>query len=101
MNGEAIYETRPWVRSEGKTRDGISIRFTKKNDVLYAILLGRPRSREIIIESLPTRERTQVQMLGINGDLSCVTGGENLRVTMPAAMPGDYAYVVKVSPTPV
>lgn len=101
MNGEAIYETRPWVRSEGETRDGVPVRFTKKNDVLYAILLAKPKSREVVIESLRMRERTQVQMLGVDGNLRCVAEGGDLRVTMPGAMPGDYAYVLKLSPNPV
>ena len=35
IHGEGIYETRPWIRAEGKTRDGNEIRFTQKDDVLY------------------------------------------------------------------
>jgi alpha-L-fucosidase len=99
-NGEAIYGTRPWVRSEGKTRDGVPIRFTKKGDALYAILLAKPKSDEVLIESLPTRDRTRVQMLGVNEDLNCVREGDGLRVTLPKAVPGDYAYVLKVFPRP-
>ena len=47
-NGEAIFGTRPWDSAEGETREGIGVRFTRKPDALYAILLAappRPRSR--------------------------------------------------------
>lgn len=97
-NGEAIYETRPWVRSEGKTRDGIPIRFTRKADVLYAILLAKAQTREIVIESVPTMEGARVQMLGVNGDLGCIREGGDLKLTLPAEVPGSYAYVLKLFP---
>jgi alpha-L-fucosidase len=100
MNGEAIYETRPWVKSEGKTRDGVPVRFTKTDDALYAILLAKPKSRDVVIESVGTKERTQVQMLGVNDVLSCVTEGADLRVRLPRELPGNYAYVLKLRPRP-
>jgi alpha-L-fucosidase len=101
INGEGIYETRPWLRSDGKTQDGIPIRFTQKGDALYAILLAKPRSREIRVESLRLKEGAQIQMLGAKGNLSWAASGENLKVTMPDELPGDYAYALKISPKPV
>ena len=101
INGEGIYETRPWLRSDGKTQDGIPIRFTQKGDALYAILLAKPRSREIRVESLRLKEGAQIQMLGANGNLSWGASGENLKVIMPSELPGDYAYALKISPKPV
>jgi alpha-L-fucosidase len=98
INGEGIYETRPWLRSDGKTQDGIPIRFTQKGDALYAILLAKPRSREISVESLRPKAGTQIQMLGANGNLSWSVSGENLKVTMPNELPGDHAYSLKIFP---
>lgn len=100
-NGEAIYGTHPWVKSEGKTRGGESIRFTRKADALYAILLAKPKNREIGIESLRLKAETRVQMLGANGNLSWTANGENLTVTLPNQLPGDYAYTLKISPRPI
>lgn len=101
INGEAIYETRPWTRSEGKTLDDIAVRFTRKGDALYAILLAKPKTRELMIESLRLNEGSKVQMLGTDGDLSWTTNGENLKVTLPDKLPGDYAYTLKMSPQPM
>ena len=100
-NGEAMYDTHPWVRSEGKTLNGEFIRFTQKADALYAILLAKPNTHEISIESLRLKDGTQVQMLGVNGNLSWTSSGENLTVTLPNELPGDYAYALKISPKPV
>jgi len=67
LNGEAIYETRPFdVFGEGPTvvQEGFyteskstefkaeDIRFTKKGDKLYAIFLGWP-GKEITVKSFP------------------------------------------------
>src|SRR5262245_36516634 len=43
VNGAAIYGTRPWQRADGKTADGLDVRFTAGDDALYAIVLGTPR----------------------------------------------------------
>ena len=39
-NGEAIFDTRPWTRAEGASADGIPVRFTARDDTLFATLLG-------------------------------------------------------------
>jgi alpha-L-fucosidase len=100
VNGEGIYETRPWVRSEGNAGE-LPVRFTQKGEVLYAILLGKPETRQIVLESLQVRDGTRVQMLGSGGDLSSRAAGGNLHVRLPAELPGDYAYTLKIFPRPV
>jgi len=52
-NGEAIFDTRPWDRAEGETLDGTAVRFTRNADRVYAIVLGVPSERDIVIRSLP------------------------------------------------
>jgi alpha-L-fucosidase len=39
VNGDAIYGTRPWQRAEGRTVDGVDVRFTSKPGTLFAILM--------------------------------------------------------------
>jgi alpha-L-fucosidase len=98
MNGEAIYETRPWVRADGRTSDGVDVRFTQKGDSVYAILLNKPKAHEITIESLGLDEGTKIQMLGSIGDLRWSRSGKDLRLTLPEQLPGSYAYVLKITP---
>jgi alpha-L-fucosidase len=83
VNGEAIYGTRPWKfygegptavveghLSERQNRDNTAedIRFTTKEDVLYAICLDIPETTEIRIHSLDPgnldAEVTAITLLG-------------------------------------
>lgn len=95
-NGEAIYETRPWVRSDGQTTDGVPVRFTRKGNAVYAIVSEKPTSREIIIESLQLEEGSKVQMLGLSEPLDWTARGGNVHITLPNELPGDYAFALKV-----
>ena len=49
-NGEAIFDTRPWQRANGKTSQGLDLRFTATDEAVYATLLGSPGESEIAIE---------------------------------------------------
>jgi alpha-L-fucosidase len=100
VNGEAIYEARPWVAAEGKTGEGIEIRFTQKGDSVYAILLDKPKTRDITIKSLWPDAGTKVQMLGASGDLKWSRSDKDLHLTLPEQIPGHYAYVLKFTPKP-
>lgn len=106
MNGEAIYETRPWkVFGEGPNQvqsgsfkgDSISalgpkdIRFTrnKANNVVYAIFLGWPEG-QTQIASLGTGSKTQpgkiehVSLLGTGAPMKWKQTADSLQVTLPA-----------------
>lgn len=107
VNGEAIYETRPWkvcgegpdtVKSgsfQGNTVNALGekdIRFTanKAGKVVYALVLGWPAG-EIAIQSLGTGNDTKpgkiahVELLGTGERLRWRQSGDALRVTLPPA----------------
>ncbi len=121
VNGEAIYETRPWkVYGEGPNSvkagsfqgNSISklgekdIRFTrnKANNVVYAIVLGRP-SEPIVVQSLGLSAATQpgkitqVELIGSGERINWKQTGEALRVELPRQYrPAvDYATSLKVT----
>jgi len=116
-NGEAIYGTRPWkIYGEGPTKltEGAfhdtdtqpytarDFRFTKKGDVLYAIELGWPSSREAVIHSLgrtalgdATKIRS-VDLLGSDAKLTFDQRDDGLYIQLPEHIPGKYAYSFRV-----
>jgi alpha-L-fucosidase len=121
VNGEAIYETRPWkVYGEGPNSvkagsfqgNSISklgekdIRFTrnKANNVVYAIVLGWP-AEPIVVQSLGLSASTQpgkiarVELIGTGERLNWKQTGEGLRIELPRQYrPGvDYAAALKVT----
>ncbi|MDE2747823.1 MAG: alpha-L-fucosidase [Chloroflexota bacterium] len=82
-NGEAIFDTRPWQRAEGKTSQGLDLRFTATEDTLYATLLGRPAESEIRIEQLEAPAGASLQLLGRDADLTWEQDGADLKIQLP------------------
>ncbi|MCS7120173.1 MAG: alpha-L-fucosidase [Nitrososphaerota archaeon] len=116
INGEAIYGTRPWrVYGEGPTKTipgefkekeqmpftGRDIRFTRKDDVLYAIALAWP-GEELIVKSLSTDLRLlrgeieSVHLLGSDKPVEWTRDSSGLRVKLPKNKPCEYAVTVKI-----
>ncbi len=115
INGEAIFGTRPWlVYGEGavKAKGGHfkedfaysskDIRFTTKGKALYAIALGWPEDRQLLIRSLAAREDggnqiNQVSLLGSRGKLKWTQTAEGLKVELPSQKPCEHAFTLKIA----
>ena len=118
LNSEAIYSTRPWkIYGEGPTKGGGSlyggrgpqfvagdIRFTTKQDSLYAIALAWPEDRKLVIRSLASDSPhyrgaiARIGLLGSESNLTWSRGAEGVTVNFPDKPPCDYAYVLKINP---
>ncbi len=111
INGECIFETRPWqIYGEGPKAENANpinaqgfnegkggpytsedIRFTKKGDTLYAMVMELPKEQELIIKSLSlnskyySKEFDKVEMLGGN-ITSYKFSEEGLSITLPDTM---------------
>ncbi len=118
INGEAIYDTRPWViygegpqevieghLAEHKTKDAVAedIRFTVNGKQLYATALGKPDSGKLTIKSLSTKAGylkepvTKVKMLGCKEKIAFKQTAAGLEVTFPEELPCDHAFVFKIN----
>lgn len=120
MNGEAIYGTRPWyVFGEGPTAQPVGdfanhkefmklkysaedIRYTTKDNVIYAMTLGMPEAgKRIILKGFTSNRHTKslkvksVSALGTNQPINWSLTKEGLVVEVPV-MSGDDALVFKV-----
>ena len=121
INGESIYETRPWViYGEGPTADAANpisaqgfnegkltysaadIRFNKKGDkVLYVTLLGVPEA-DITVKALGSkteqnsRKIRSITLLGSDEAVAWTQDKEELTIAKPAAAPAEEAVVYKV-----
>jgi alpha-L-fucosidase len=96
QNGDAIYGTRPWTRAEGKTADGMSIRFTTKGTKLYAILLGKPDASSVLLKDVSAKSGTTIHLLGVTAPLTWKPEGNDLNITLPTTMPGNYAWALEI-----
>ena len=118
LNGEAIYETRPWkIFGEGPTEilEGAfndikrasftarDIRFTRKGKTLYAIVLGWPANGKLSTETLaeggkhaPEKIRS-IELIGNPASLSWKRDRKRLTIRLPLERPCRHAYVFKVA----
>jgi len=113
VNGEAIFGTRPWkVYGEGPSRvnsggfnegklryTANDIRFTTKGRRLYALALGWPEDRRLVIRSLavPAGKITNVSLLGHGGALPWEQTDAGLAVTMPEKKPCDHVFALRIT----
>ncbi len=100
LNGEAIYDTGPWMTAEGKTADGKDIRFTQKDDALFAIILGSISGPEVSIESLTCAPDTTISLSGHDKALDWRQNGSRITVSLPDPLPGSISHVLKIVPCP-
>lgn len=117
INGEAIYGTRPWEKfgegptivqnghhSEGSNKAFTSkdIRFTQKENVLYAIVLDNPGQEDIVIKSLAGHEQItnetikKIELLGENSAPEWEITDEGLIVDPVEIVQAKHALVIKI-----
>lgn len=103
QNGEAIYGTKPWTRANGTTNQAdakgkpVEVRFTQKDGNLYATLLSKPTGQTVLLHNVKAAAGTEVALLGA-GPVKWTQHAEDLEVQLPASLPGEYAWVVKLTP---
>ncbi|MBA3937342.1 MAG: alpha-L-fucosidase [Planctomycetes bacterium] len=119
LNGEAIYATRPWTifgeRPPGAVEvkggkfnedkmqySAQDIRFTIKDGVIYALLMGWPGDGgQVTIASLATgkgpAQLGEVRMLGSEGVLTAARTDAGLVITVPAKAPCAHVFVLKIA----
>jgi alpha-L-fucosidase len=103
QNGEAIYDTTPWTHAAAKSAEGDDLRFMRKGDDLYIIVLGTPKGKTLTLSGdLTSGALAKVQpkldsiyLLGNAMPLVYSTIESNLSITLPDKMPGENAYVFK------
>jgi alpha-L-fucosidase len=111
VNGDAIYGTRPWkVAGEGSQQGTAGaftdneetaytaqdIRFTTKDDTLFAISLDWPET-DVTIKSIGNNMKVaSVELLGTNEKPKWKQTTDGLQVKYPAARPSDHAHALKI-----
>lgn len=118
INGDAIYGTRPWtIFGEGPTRlpegghkvekfkieyKNTDIRFTKKSDKEFYIIVMDTPDNEIVVKSLSTdigvlnSKIESISLLGSKEEINWVKDERGLVIQAPSKLPSDYAHAFKV-----
>ncbi|MFI3277400.1 MAG: alpha-L-fucosidase [Rikenellaceae bacterium] len=122
INGEAIYNTRHWVRwgegdaksTAGYMTDRIAtkysandIRYTMNGDYLYAITLdwaennGKINLRSLAAANGKDLKVTSVSLLGSDEKITWAQTKTGLEITFPKNKPSEYAHAFKIAYTGV
>jgi len=97
INGEAIFGTRPWQTAEGTTSEGTAVRFTRREDSVYAMLTETPGVSRFHLRGIEATGIAQVRLLGADGPLIwTVDEGGQLEVELPASLPVSAAHVLRI-----
>ncbi len=96
VNGEAVFDTRPWLRPDGQTTTGIPVRYTQKDGAVYAILLDTPPGEQVTITQFPVNAAANVYLLGQPQPLAWRQDGPDLSLQLPhlPAPAGAYAFKI-------
>jgi alpha-L-fucosidase len=114
INSECIYDTRPWKifgegpalekvaalsaqgfnEGKGKPFTNEDVRFTIKENMLFAIFLGWPEQPQQIVKAVTTA--SSVELLGY-GKLEFIVSSDGLKVNLPQQKPCNSAYVLKIN----
>lgn len=97
VNGEAIYGTTYWEKQEGETEDGKPVRYTRKGNNLYAIIMDENIGNILRIRELEIPREAQVSLLGSESDLRWEQEGSTLVVKLPEGRAEQMAYTIKVN----
>lgn len=124
VNSEGIYDTRPWLvfgegpaiesaaplsaqgfnEGKGKPFTAADIRFTTKNNTIYAIVLGWPEDGKILIKSMKNggeylkQKLNSVELVGTGEKLSFSQTDNGLMINLKGSKPKlDYALTLKIA----
>jgi alpha-L-fucosidase len=122
-NSEAVYDTRPWkFFGEGPAMESLAalsgpgfnegsnkpfgaadIRFTTKNDMVYATVLGWPENGQVLIKSIKKegsnayKAISAVEMVGSGQKLKFSETNEGLLISLNEKPKLSYAFALKIS----
>ncbi|MBD3254617.1 MAG: alpha-L-fucosidase, partial [Candidatus Lokiarchaeota archaeon] len=101
VNGEAIFGSRPWKSAEGLTNKGIPVRFTKKGEILFLILLEIPETKVLSIQNENFGEISEVYMLGKDESIKWKQEKKKLTIYIPKNLKETPAISFKIEFNPI
>lgn len=96
INGDAIYGTRPWARTEGTTGDGVDVRYTTRDGAVFAIVCGTPESEVVDLDVRPPADAT-VHLLGHDAPLAWEPSPRGCRIALLVRPADGPAFALRLS----
>jgi alpha-L-fucosidase len=97
VNGEGIFDSRPWVKASSSP----DVRFTRKENSLYAYVQSKPGVGSLSISGVRAVSGTKIRLLGSSQDSEFKQQGQELVVsTTRSSGPAGYAIGLRITPVP-
>ena len=98
VGAPALVGSRPWVRAEGRTGEGIDLRHTQTDGLIHTILLDTPAAGSTVsFPDLAPLGTPTIELLG-HGDLDVTPGPTGPTVTWPDHVPTRPAHPLRITP---
>ena len=97
-NGRAIYGTRPWTRADTTTASNEPVRFTRRGDRLFAIVIGRPTGSAITLKNVALAGDGRLLVDGSSVGITVGAGSTVLTFAHP--LDGAFAPAIEIGPLP-
>lgn len=93
VNAEAIHASRPFPWAGPSTVAGTPVRFTRRDDNVYAIVCADELTGSVLLPNLTLPNGSRAHLLGSDGELTWTVRGTDVEVRVPEVR-GQPAYVV-------
>ncbi len=98
VNGEAIFGSRPWRVAEGETAEGIPVRYTRRGESLYVVLLGGQPGQTLHFRRLHVAEGATLRWLGSDMASSWQATDDGGAAVLPSTLAPAPAYTLCITP---
>jgi alpha-L-fucosidase len=97
-NGEAIFGSRPGPEPDGRTADGLEVRWTQRDGASYAIVMGTPASATVELAGVHVAPGSAVHLLGHDAALAWSGDPGGTRVELPGRPAEGPAITLRIAP---
>jgi alpha-L-fucosidase len=99
VHHSAIVGTRPWDVASTRARDGVAVRFTRRDRTVYALLMERPTSGGISFDGISVEAVRSIALMGV-GPVEWEGEAAALTVRLPDRLPDTPVPVLEIMTTP-
>ncbi|HZG70743.1 MAG TPA: alpha-L-fucosidase, partial [Chondromyces sp.] len=98
INGEGIYDTKPWKTFGHKNDNGLDLRFTRKGNDLYAFIFNLPKNNIMHIPGLAIAKNSEAIAFGNeNQKVRLVKVNNGVEIKFPQNLKPSFCTMVKVT----
>jgi alpha-L-fucosidase len=94
-NEPAVRATRPWVRADGTTAEGAAVRFTARDEEVFAIVESAGVPTATVVDVVPAPTTAVTDMAGAARSWRAADGGIRVDLGPEAASAGDLPFVLR------